>query len=141
MELNHRRGTFVVISASGMCENGRVVHHLKHAVSDERNTVVLMGYQAPHTLGRRIEERQEFVRIFDREFPLRCRVEKLDGLSAHADATDFKWWFEQSTQRGHFGQAFLVHGEADAARSLASLLDDFCDEPPIAPQLYEAFEV
>ncbi len=141
MALNRREGPFVVISASGMCEGGRVVHHLKHGVSDERNTVVLMGYQAPHTLGRRIQERQPFVRIFDREQPLNCRVEQLSGLSAHADVVDFKWWFEQSTQRGHFGQAFLVHGEPDSARDLAGLLRDYCDEEPQIPQLYESFEI
>lgn len=139
--LNDRRGPFVVISASGMCENGRVVHHLKHAVSDERNTVILMGYQAPHTLGRRIQQRQEFVRIFGREQPLKCRVEQLSGLSAHADAADFRWWFEQSTQMDSFGQPFLVHGEPEHAAALATVLRDFCDEEPQIPQWGETFEV
>ena len=139
--LNDRDDPFVVISASGMCENGRVVHHLKHAVSDERNTVILMGYQAPHTLGRRIQERQEFVRIFGREQPLRCRVEQLSGLSAHADATDFRWWFEQSTRKGSFGQPFLVHGEPEHAAALSPILRDYCDEDPQIPQWGESFEV
>ena len=139
--LNERKGPFVVISASGMCENGRVVHHLKHAVSDERNAVILMGYQAPHTLGRRIQERQEFVRIFGREQPLKCRVEQLSGLSAHADVMDFKWWFEQSTKKGSFGQSFLVHGEPDQAAALATVLREFCDDEPQIPQWGETFEV
>ncbi|MGD9854844.1 MAG: MBL fold metallo-hydrolase [Planctomycetaceae bacterium] len=141
MALNNRNEPLVIIAASGMCENGRVVHHLKHSVSDEKNTVILMGYQAPHTLGRRIQERQEFVRIFGREQPLKCRVEQLAGLSAHADAADFKWWFEQSTQRGSFGTAFLVHGEADSAAALASLLRDYCDEDVHIPQWGETFEI
>lgn len=139
--LNERTDPLVIISASGMCENGRVVHHLKHAISDPRNTVILMGYQAPHTLGRRIQERQEFVRIFGREQPLKCRVEQLSGLSAHADVTDFKWWFEQSTQKDSFGQAFLVHGEPDAAEALSTVLRDYCDEEPHIPQWGESFEV
>lgn len=139
--LNERDDPMVIISASGMCENGRVVHHLKHAVSDERNTVILMGYQAPHTLGRRIQERQEFVRIFGREQPLKCRVEQLSGLSAHADATDFKWWFEKSTEKGSFGQAFLVHGEPEHAAALMPLLRDYVDEEIHIPQWGESYEV
>ncbi|MCA9110190.1 MAG: MBL fold metallo-hydrolase, partial [Planctomycetaceae bacterium] len=139
--LNDRREPMVIISASGMCENGRVVHHLKHAVSDERNTVILMGYQAPHTLGRRIQEKQEFVRIFGREQPLKCRVEQLSGLSAHADATDFKWWFEKSTEQGSFGQAFLVHGEPEHAAALAPILREYVDEDIHIPQWGETFEI
>ncbi|MCA9076125.1 MAG: MBL fold metallo-hydrolase [Planctomycetaceae bacterium] len=139
--LNERDEPMVIISASGMCENGRVVHHLKHAVSDERNTVILMGYQAPHTLGRRIQERQEFVRIFGREQPLKCRVEQLSGLSAHADATDFKWWFEKSTEKGSFGQAFLVHGEPEHSAALMPLLRNYVDEEIHIPQWGETFEV
>ena len=82
MELNRREGPFVVIAASGMCENGRVRHHLKHAVEDERNTIVLIGFQAAHTLGRRLAERRPTVKILDRVFTLRARVESLGGLSA-----------------------------------------------------------
>jgi metallo-beta-lactamase family protein len=136
--LNKRHGAFVVISASGMCESGRVVHHLKHAVADERNTIVLIGYQAPYTLGRQIADRRPYVRIFDREYPLRAHVEKLEGLSAHADLPDFKWWFEQLVRDEGIGQAFLVHGEADAARSLAAVLKDLSNEPPVIPQYGES---
>jgi metallo-beta-lactamase family protein len=85
MKLNDRPGTFITISASGMCEGGRVLHHLKHTVSDERNTVVIVGYQAEGTLGRRLVERQEEVRIFGEPYPLRASVEVLNGFSAHAD--------------------------------------------------------
>lgn len=140
-ELNRRKGPFVVISASGMCENGRIVHHLKNSVSDIRNTIVMIGYQAQHTLGRRIVERQPTVRIFDRYYPLKAKVETLDGLSAHADAEDFKWWFEQMASQKGIGQAFLVHGEPESAASLADLLRDNCDEDPIIPELYQSFEV
>ncbi len=139
--LNRRKGPFVVISASGMCENGRVVHHLKHAVADERNTIVIIGYQAGHTLGRRLVERQPYVRIFDREFPLKAKVEKLNGLSAHADAEDFRWWFQHLADHGGVGQAFLVHGETDAAQSLATVIRDFCDEDPVIPQLFESYDI
>lgn len=139
--LNHRKGAFVVISASGMCENGRVVHHLKQSVSNVENTIVIIGFQARHTLGRRLVERREKVRIFDRDYPLRAKVETLNGLSAHADAEDFKWWYEHLASNTGVGQAFLVHGEPEAAQSLATIIRDFCDEDPIIPELYESFEV
>lgn len=141
-ELNHREGPCVIIAGGGMCEGGRIVHHLKHSVANERNTICLMGFQAQGTLGRQIEERRPYLRIFDRDTPLRARVEKLDGLSAHADAEDFRWWFRESTRSGQsFGRAFLVHGEPAAAQSLAPLLADYCDESPQIPQLFESFEI
>lgn len=141
IELNKRTGAFVVIAASGMCESGRVVHHLKHGVSDERNTVVIIGYQAPYTLGRQIVDRRPYVRIFDREYPLRAHVEKLEGLSAHADLPDFKWWFEQMVKDEGIGRAFLVHGEPEAARSLAAVLDNLANEPSVVPQFGDSFDV
>jgi metallo-beta-lactamase family protein len=139
--LNRRKGSFVVISASGMCENGRVVHHLKHAISNEKNTVIIIGYQAEHTLGRRIVERQPTVRIFDRDISLRAKVEVLNGLSAHADAEDFKWWYEHMARESGIGQAFLVHGESKSLEAMASLIHDFCDEDAIIPELHQSFEV
>ncbi|SFJ09182.1 MBL fold metallo-hydrolase [Planctomicrobium piriforme] len=141
MELNRRTGSFVVVSASGMCESGRVVHHLRHAVSDPRNTILLMGYQAPHTLGRQLAERHSTVRIYNQDYPLQAQVLQLDGLSAHADVTDLKWWFEESTRHGHFGKAFLVHGEPDAAQALATTIRDYVDEEPIVPKFGESFEI
>lgn len=133
MELNRRRGPCIIISASGMCEGGRVVHHIKHACGDENNTILLMGYQAPGTLGRQIADKRPYLRIFDREYALRARVEELDGLSAHADGPEFRWWLSESTRRGHFGRAFVVHGEPDALRNMAELLHDYCDEPTGIP--------
>lgn len=140
-ELNDRKGPFMVIAASGMCESGRVVHHLRHAVGSERNTIVMIGYQAEYTLGRRIVERQPRVRIFDREIPLRAKVEVLNGLSAHADVEDFKWWFGHLAKHGGIGQAFIVHGEAESAKAVAELLHDQCDEDPIIPQFKQSFTV
>ena len=141
MTLNHRTGPFVVISASGMCESGRVLHHLKHGLGNPRNTVVIIGFQAQHTLGRRLVERQPTVRIFDRIIPVEAKIDVLNGLSAHADAEDFKWWLEHMAREGGIGQAFLVHGEPEAAQALASLMHDYCDEDPIIPALYQSFEV
>jgi metallo-beta-lactamase family protein len=141
VELNWRQGPLVVISASGMCESGRIQHHLKHAIEDPRNTIVLIGFQAEHTLGRRIAEKQPVVTILDRSYQVRARVESLSGLSAHADAEDFQWYFSQMSAESHIGRAFLVHGERPAARSLAQILHDLCDEDPVIPSANSSFEV
>jgi metallo-beta-lactamase family protein len=139
--LNHRPGPFVVIAASGMCEAGRVVHHLRHAIEDPHNIIVLIGYQADHTLGRKLHDKWRTVRIFDRLIDLNAEVESLQGLSAHADAEDFKWWFEGLAADRGVGRAFIVHGEPDAAQAVAHLLEDICDEPATAPQFGQTFEV
>jgi metallo-beta-lactamase family protein len=139
MALNRQAGPFVVISASGMCENGRIVHHLKHSVSEEQNTILIIGFQAEHTLGRQLVEKREFVNIFGRRYPLKARVEIINGLSAHADAEDFRWWFQALSQNGGTGQVFLVHGEEHAARAAAEIARDCSDLPPIIPRFGESF--
>jgi len=141
MELNHRKGSFVVIAASGMCEAGRIVHHLKHGLDDPRNIILLIGYQAENTLGRRIQDRHNKVRVLDRMVEVRAEVETLQGLSAHGDAEDFKWWFEGLAAMRGVGRAFIVHGEHEAAVALSQLLDHVCDEPPTIPQFQQTFVV
>jgi len=139
--LNRQEGACVIISASGMCENGRVRHHLKYAVTDNRNTIVIIGFQAAHTLGRRIVEKQPELHIFDRRLPLRANVEVLNGLSAHADVQDFRWWYESVSSRGRIGQVFLVHGESKSSQALASVIKDYCDLDPVIPQRMQSFEI
>lgn len=139
--LNHRKGPFVVIAASGMCEAGRVVHHLRHAIEDPRNVIVLIGFQAENTLGRKLHDKWRTVRIFDHLVELNAEVESLQGLSAHADAGDFKWWFEGLTADRGVGRAFVVHGEPASARAVADLLEHACDEPPTVPQFGQSFEI
>ena len=141
MGLNRHRGPVVIIAASGMCESGRVLHHLKHAVEDPANTIVMIGFQAEHTLGRRLVDRLPRLRILDREYELRAKVETLNGLSGHADIHDFKWWFDHMAQTTGIGQAFLVHGEPTSAAALAAVLKDYCDEPPIIAELFKTYEV
>lgn len=140
MALNRRDGPLVIIAAGGMCENGRIVHHLKHAVSDERNTILIIGFQAEHTLGRRIVERRPELHILGRTLPLRARVEVINGLSAHADAADFRWWFGELQKRGGAGQVFLVHGEPRAAQAVSELAADCSDLPPVVPDFGQSFE-
>jgi metallo-beta-lactamase family protein len=81
------------------------------------------------------------LRIYDRQVPLRAEVESLSGLSAHADAEDFKWWFEHLASDRGVGRGFLVHGEAESAAAGVALLDHVCDEPPTIPHLGQTFTV
>ena len=138
--LNRREGAFAVISASGMCENGRVVHHLKHAVGDPKNTVALLGYQAPRTTGRRIADRDEQIRIHGKFYDLNCQVEQLSGLSAHADQEDLYWWFEKVAESGPIDRAFFVHGEPDMSKAMGSLVGDFVERHD-APKYGQSFEI
>jgi len=141
MALNRADGPFVVISASGMCENGRVVHHIKHAVGKEENTILIIGFQGRRTLGRQVVERRDTVRIFGRPYSRRCHVETINGLSAHGDAEDLRWWFQSLRRNGGAGRAFIVHGEEASAQALSRLIEDCCDEPPVIPGFGDSFEI
>jgi metallo-beta-lactamase family protein len=119
--LNTQRGPMVVISASGMAETGRILHHLAHGAPDPRNTILIVGFQAEHTLGRRIVERQPKLRIFGDEVPLRARVEILNGYSAHADRHELALWLDGVRSKSRATpRVWLVHGEALSMESLAS---------------------
>ncbi len=120
--LNARRDPMVIISASGMCEAGRVLHHLRHGIGDERNTILLVSWQAPHTLGRRLEDGDERVRILGEEHVRRARVEKIDGFSAHADREGLIEWVESIRTRP--ASIYLVHGEDEPAEAFAALLGE-----------------
>jgi len=119
--LNDRQGPMVIISASGMCEGGRILHHLIHSLDDERNLILFAGYQALHTLGRRILEGEKRVRIFGESYEVRAQVREISGFSAHADRGELLQWLEASTgeQRPHI---FLVHGDPDQLQPLSRAL-------------------
>ena len=114
--LNERSGPYIVISASGMCEAGRILHHLRNNIGDPRNLILIVSWQAEHTLGRRLVERQPRVRIFGEEFALRAPVQVINGLSAHADQAGLLRW--AGALRGRVKQVALVHGELDALQAL-----------------------
>jgi metallo-beta-lactamase family protein len=118
--LNDARGPMVIISASGMCEGGRVVHHLKHAIEDPANIVAIVGFQAEHTLGRKLVEGWDTVPIFGRPVPLRARVVRFNGLSAHADRNDLLAYVRAIKPAP--SRVFVVHGEEKQALSLAAAL-------------------
>ena len=114
VRLNGRREPSVIISASGMCEAGRILHHLRHNLADPRTTVLIAGYQAEHTLGRRLVEGQPEVRVLGRPVQVKAEVVVLNGLSSHADHNDLLRALAGTTQRVR-----LVHGEPDRAEKLA----------------------
>lgn len=119
-QLNFHRDPCIIISASGMAEFGRVVHHLKNRIEDSRNTVLITGWQAPHTLGRRMVEHQEIVRIFGEEYRLNADVEVLNGFSGHADRDELLAWVGAMQQKPE--RTFLVHGEIESSSALAQTL-------------------
>lgn len=123
--LNSQHGPMVIIAASGMAEAGRILHHLAHNAADPRTTILIVGFQAEHTLGRRIVDRAPMLRIFNTEIPLRAQVELLNGYSAHGDRTELQRWLDTVTSGNAAGAkpvVYLVHGEAAAQDAFASQL-------------------
>ena len=116
-ELNFLRQSAVIISASGMCEHGRILHHLKNNVEDARNTVLIVGFQAEHTLGRRLVNGDKEVSIFGKKYHRRASVETIDGYSAHADRAELLDYVGR-LDRAHLERVFVVHGEEDQGIAL-----------------------
>jgi metallo-beta-lactamase family protein len=112
----------IIISASGMCEAGRVLHHLRATLDDRRNAVVIVGFQAPHTLGRRLVERRAEVRVFGAWMRREAEVVVLNGFSAHADQEDLLAFARNVHERGALERIVLVHGEPGPQRVLAERL-------------------
>ena len=119
--LNAVTEPFVVISASGMAEAGRVLHHLRQTVESAKHTVLIVGFMAEHTLGRRIAERQPEVKIFGETYALRAEVETISAFSAHADEPGLLG-FIGALDRGRLQTVFLVHGETDRMGALSEAL-------------------
>ncbi|HZJ01669.1 MAG TPA: MBL fold metallo-hydrolase [Gemmatimonadaceae bacterium] len=113
--INSAKGPMIVIAASGMMEAGRILHHLANGASDPRNTILVVGFQAEHTLGRRIVEKQPMLKIFGDEIPLRAQVEVINGYSAHADRGELTAWIDKvKAASPKLGPIWLVHGEPEA---------------------------
>ena len=139
-ELNFLNEPAVIISASGMAEAGRILHHLKNNVEDPRNTILIVGWQAPHTLGRRIVERQPKVKIFGEAYQLKAQVESINGFSAHADRNELLEW------TGHLANppkhTYIVHGEEEVSLAFAESLKREQGFPDVqVPQLGQSFNI
>ena len=111
--LNKQDGPMIIISADGMCESGRVVHHIANNISDSRNTILIVGYMAENTLGRRIRDGARVVRIMGDEYDVRARVEQINAFSAHADYDECTKWLK-TIDTSRLKKIFMVHGEKDA---------------------------
>jgi len=121
-QIDAASGPAIIIAGSGMCEGGRVLHHLRVSVEDPRNAIVIVGFQAEHTLGRRIAERRPQVKIFGVMHELHAEVAVLEGFSAHADRADLLAFAEAVRARGPLREVVLVHGESPARDVLAGAL-------------------
>ena len=138
-QLNNLYTPAIIISASGMAESGRILHHLKNNISSPKNTFLFVSYQAQHTLGRRLKDESPRVRIYGEEYEVRAKIESIDGYSAHADQKGLLAW-AHNFDKQRLQQLFLVHGEEEAAQTLAQKCESagFTDiEIPLLNQSFE----
>jgi metallo-beta-lactamase family protein len=131
--LNDRKDPMIIIAASGMAENGRILHHLRNNIGNSKNTILIVSWQAPYTLGRRLADREKRVKIFGEEHEVKAEVATIGGLSAHA-GQDFLLEYALRV-KGQARQMFLVHGEQTPAGVLTEKLIEAGMDKPSYPQL------
>jgi metallo-beta-lactamase family protein len=136
--LNNLQGPRIIIASSGMMTGGRVLHHLRRLLPDRNNLVVLAGYQAAGTRGRKLADGAKYVRIYGGDVPVRARLVQIEGLSAHADADDLIRWV--GTARRPPSTIFLVHGEPSATAALSIRLHDE-GRHVLVPELNQRFDL
>ncbi len=134
-----RRSPCIVIAAGGMCEGGRILHHLRNEIADERNTILIVGFQAQHTLGRRLVEKEPYVGIYGEKHKLNAEVVTLNGFSSHADAGELKKITAPLASRCR--KAFLVHGELDQAAALSATMRESGFLAVHIPAMGETFDL
>jgi metallo-beta-lactamase family protein len=137
--LNSANGPAVIVAASGMAESGRILHHLAHGIGDHRNLVLIVGFQAEHTLGRRIESGESLVRILGQEYQLKAEVETISGYSAHADRDELRGWVRRLG--GPIRRAFVVHGEPASLEAMAGILREEGVRDVHVPRHGESFDL
>ena len=137
--LTARNGPAIIIAAAGMAEAGRILHHLADGIGDHRNLVLFVGFQAEHTLGRRIQSGEKVVRILGQEYESRAEVETISGYSAHADKTELRAWVRRLG--GPIRRAFVVHGEPAALEAMAVILRDEGVQDVRIPAHGESFDL
>jgi metallo-beta-lactamase family protein len=138
-KLNDLRGPIVVISASGMCEAGRILHHLRNNIEDPRNTVLITGFQAENTLGRKLVEKWPEVNIFGEPMRVRAEIASLLELSGHADQREMLDWLAPISPS--LKRIFLVHGELPAQSALAKRIEERYRIPVAIPARGESFNL
>ncbi len=141
-ELNSYNKPCIIISASGMCEGGRILHHLKNNIEKENTTILFAGYQAPHTLGRIIlDGTKNKVRIYGQEFEVKAKVCKLEASSGHADQQELLDWADEIGRRGNLKGIALVHCEMDGAEPFKEQLEDLKLGPVMIPARGDVMEM
>jgi metallo-beta-lactamase family protein len=119
-QINHQNGPCVIIASSPTIEFGRILHHVKQSVERENDLIVFVGWTPPETLGRRLQDGQRRVRIYDRWYDVRFQVRTIHGLSAHADGDELMRFLKPTI--GPQTSAYIVHGEEDQAEGLGARL-------------------
>lgn len=137
--INRYKGPAVIIAGSGMCNAGRIKHHLVNTIGSAKNTILFSGYQAEGTLGRQILDGAKQVRILGRQYPVRARIEQIHGLSAHADRDELLAWLKEFTQPPR--RIFVTHGEAASALAFAALVQEQTGWPAMAPEYNQRVEL
>lgn len=139
IQINDIHSNAIIISSSGMCTGGRILHHLYNRLQRREDTVLFVGYQAEGTRGRKILNGDPTVRIFGMDIPVKCFIDKLEGFSAHADREELLRWL--SAFRSSPKQVFVVHGEAQSAEKFASTIREKFNWNATVPDYLESFEL
>jgi metallo-beta-lactamase family protein len=137
MAINQTTGPKIVMSTSGMCEAGRIKHHLKQYISDPRNVILFVGYQAPATLGQVIQSGENPVRIHGKMFPVKAQIANVVGMSAHGDKEDLFRWLSKFKKPAK--KLFLTHGEAEACNSLREEITSRIGWETVTPDIGHSF--
>jgi metallo-beta-lactamase family protein len=136
---NTLTGPAVIVAASGMAESGRILHHLANHAGDHRNCILFVGFQAENTLGRRIQDGADKIRIFGQDYERRAEVVSLSGYSAHADRNELRDWVRRLG--GPIRRAFVVHGEPPALQAMATILKEEGVREAVIPRHGESFDL
>jgi metallo-beta-lactamase family protein len=139
--LNDFEGPCIIISASGMCEGGRILHHLKHHIGDPRNTVLFVGYQVENTLGRKILDGWKEVPILGDMWSVHAQIRSIQGYSAHADRIELLDYVKQVMSDGRLKRVFCVHGDLEACQALAGGIRDLGFNDVLIPERLQEVEV
>ncbi len=139
-QLNAMPGAAIIISASGMAESGRILHHLKNNIEYAQNTILLVSFMAQETLGRKLMDGQKQVRIFGEEYDVKAEVVRIEGYSAHADQRELMNWAGR-LDRSRLQRVFLVHGEPGPTATLAQKLQEVGIGSVETPTRGQSFEV
>ena len=133
--INQLKEPCVVISASGMCESGRILHHLKNNIEQPETIILFTGFQAPHTLGRiLLDQSLDIIKIFGQPYEARAQIRRLESSSGHADQSELFHWAQAMAEQGDLEKIALVHCEMDSAQPFKQLLDKSGIGPVLIPE-------